>query len=101
MRSAQSKSNVKIIGFAIIAVAVLVIVGGAGYAVYRLSDGTKKDAETSNTPKVSNEDGKEVTQQTLSDGMTNVNDAVKESQDAHEQAKKTIEDPAKRVKVSE
>lgn len=101
MSSAQSKTKTRIIGISVIAFAIIVIVGGAGYAVMRLASNGDREANTSQDATVNNEDGKEVTQQSLSQGVNDMNESVKESQEAHEQAKKAVEDPTKRVKVSE
>ena len=42
-----------------------------------------------------------VTQQTLNQGMTDLDETVKQGKQAHDEAAAAVNDPAKRVKVSE
>ncbi len=96
------KKKPKIIIVAVIAViAVLLIIGGAVYAFIQVgSEGDKKPAET--TQKVDTDDNKtEVTQQSLNQSVSDLNETTKKSQVAHDAAKKAVNDQSKRVKVSE
>ncbi len=99
METAQSKLKLRIVVIATIAIAVMVIIGGAVYALMQVGSDDTKTADTSQTTQKT--DKKAVSQEQLDHGMTEVNSAVTRSKQAHSAAVNAANDAAKRVKVSQ
>lgn len=102
MQSAQNKSKIRIFIIGLIAFAAVVIIGGAAYAVVQISSqSNQSQADTDQQTSSDTTGGKDVTQQTLNQGMNDVNESVKQAKEAHAKAEAAVNDESKRVKVSE
>jgi uncharacterized protein YlxW (UPF0749 family) len=101
MDSTQGKSRTKLVVGVIGVVVVLMIVGGAVYALVRAGDNGKPQQETQKTTDTETKSSRNVTQQTLSQDMNDLDAAIKQNKQYHDQAKAAVEDPSKQVKVSQ
>lgn len=99
MDSTENKSKAKLL-IVVGIVVVFAIIAGAVYALVRTNETPNK--QTDQTQQNATDKPKEnVTQQVLQQDLTDLDSSIKKSQAAHEEAKKAVDDPAKRIKVSE
>ena len=96
MDSQQHKSKAKLY-IAIGSIVTIIIVAGAAYALYLAA--TMKPSETTQQP-TSNirSDEAQVTEQSLKQDLSDLDDSISEQKAAHDAAKKTVNE--KQVKVA-
>ncbi|MFZ1361153.1 MAG: hypothetical protein WAS27_03970 [Candidatus Saccharimonadales bacterium] len=100
MQATENKTKLRIVVIATIALAVMVIIGGAAYAFMQVGSDNQA-TETTQQPTGTKKEQKVVTQEQLDHGMSEVNTAVDQTKKAHSAAVSAANDTAKRVKVSE
>lgn len=94
MNPVQGKARTRIIVIGLLVVAALVILGGAGYAIYSAS--IKKTTDSQTKPP---QTAREVDFTTLKPGLESLQEKSKKSSDAHQKAKEAMNDEAKRIKL--
>lgn len=100
MQSTQNKSKVKVFVAALITVAVLVILGGAAFAFVQITSQSDKNA-TEQTNGSAETESKTVTQQSMQQSVSDIDESIKQTKSAHEDATKAVENLSKPVKVSQ
>lgn len=99
MQPVQNKSKTKFAIIGVIIAVLLVIIGGAAYAFIQLS--THKEPTASQEQTEDPASSKQVSQQKLNRDLNDINESIDKSKEAHTAAQAAVNDPSKRVKVSE
>lgn len=100
MDSPENKSRAKLL-IVVGIIVVFAIIAGAVYALVRTNESPRQQSNQQNQQGATDQPARNVTQQVLQQDLTDLDSSVKKSQEAHEDAKKAVEDPSKRIKVSE
>lgn len=100
MDSTENKSKAKLL-IVVGIVVVFAIIAGAVYALVRTNEAPKQTNTQQNQQNASDQPARNVTQQVLQQDLTDLDSSIKKTQQSHESAKKAVDDPAKRIKVSE
>ena len=101
MQPVKDKSKTKIVAIIAAIAVALIIIGGAVYAVIQVASSDKNQQQKQSETTEQTKNDKNVTQQTLNQGMSDLDETVKQGKQAHDEAAAAVNDPAKRVKVSE
>lgn len=99
MDSTENKSKAKLL-IVVGIVVVFAIIAGAVYALVRTNEAPKQTNQQ-NQQNATDQPARNVTQQVLQQDLTDLDSSIKKTQQSHESAKKAVDDPAKRIKVSE
>lgn len=96
MDSQQHKSKAKLF-IALGSLVTILIVAGAAYALYLAATTKPQEAAQQNTTDISSQEAP-VTEQSLKQDLTDLNDSISEQKAAHDEAKKIVNE--KQVKVA-